>query len=112
MLRFQPGSRLLRQAAAVLRGGVALLGLWLSHGDGRAVPGPVVTRPGGALVQRHDSDLLPLGARGFCHLGRPLSPPALQSMTIAEPMTMLTDYALAGVTGWLGWRLFLARAMQ
>ncbi|MEQ1882809.1 MAG: hypothetical protein ABL878_17780 [Burkholderiales bacterium] len=33
-------------------------------------------------------------------------------MTIAEPMTMLTDYALAGVTGWLGWRLYHARAMQ
>ncbi len=31
---------------------------------------------------------------------------------IAEPMTMLTDYALAGVTGWLGWRLFRARAVH
>lgn len=30
-------------------------------------------------------------------------------MTIAEPMTMLTDYVLAGVTGWLGLRLFRAR---
>ena len=29
-------------------------------------------------------------------------------MTIAEPMTLLTDYALAGVTGWLGWRLLRA----
>jgi hypothetical protein len=25
---------------------------------------------------------------------------------ITEPSTMLTDYALAGVTGWLGWRLY------
>jgi len=24
---------------------------------------------------------------------------------ISEPMTMLTDYALAGISGWLGWRL-------
>lgn len=31
---------------------------------------------------------------------------------IDEPMTMLTDYALAGVTGWLGWRLFRARESQ
>ncbi len=28
---------------------------------------------------------------------------------IAEPMTLLTDYALAGVTGWLGWLLFRAQ---
>ena len=33
-------------------------------------------------------------------------------MTVAEPMTMLTDYALAGVTGWMGWRLFQAREGQ
>ena len=33
-------------------------------------------------------------------------------MTIAEPMTLLTDYALAGVTGWLGWRLFREKAMH
>lgn len=33
-------------------------------------------------------------------------------MNIAEPMTMLTDYALAGVTGWLGLRLFRARDGQ
>ena len=33
-------------------------------------------------------------------------------MTIAEPMTLLTDYALAGVTGWLGWRIFRAREGQ
>ncbi len=33
-------------------------------------------------------------------------------MTIAEPMTLLTDYALAGVTGWLGWRLLRAREGQ
>ena len=33
-------------------------------------------------------------------------------MTIAEPMTLLTDYALAGVTGWLGWLLFRAREGQ
>lgn len=26
-------------------------------------------------------------------------------MIIAEPVTLLTDYALAGVSGWLGWRL-------
>jgi hypothetical protein len=31
---------------------------------------------------------------------------------IDAPMTMLTDYALAGVTGWLGWRLFRAREGQ
>ena len=30
-------------------------------------------------------------------------------MTVAEPMTMLTDYALAGVTGWLAWLLFRGR---
>lgn len=30
-------------------------------------------------------------------------------MTLSEPMTLLTDYALAGVTGWLGWRLWAAR---
>jgi len=29
-------------------------------------------------------------------------------MTIAEPSTMLTDYALAGVSAWLGWRLLQA----
>lgn len=28
---------------------------------------------------------------------------------IAEPMTLLTDYVLTGVTGWLGWRLWTAR---
>lgn len=33
-------------------------------------------------------------------------------MTIAEPMTLLTDYALAGVTGWLGWRVLAARRGQ
>jgi len=33
-------------------------------------------------------------------------------MTVAEPMTMLTDYALAGVTGWLAFRLFRAREGQ
>ena len=33
-------------------------------------------------------------------------------MTIAEPMTLLTDYALAGVTGWLGWLMFRAREGQ
>lgn len=33
-------------------------------------------------------------------------------MTIAEPMTMLTDYVLAGVTGWLGWLMFRAREGQ
>jgi len=33
-------------------------------------------------------------------------------MTIAEPITMLTDYTLAGVTGWLGWLLFRVRDGQ
>lgn len=33
-------------------------------------------------------------------------------MTIAEPMTLLTDYALAGVTGWLACLLFRAREGQ
>ena len=33
-------------------------------------------------------------------------------MTVAEPMTLLTDYALAGVTGWLGWLMFRAREGQ
>lgn len=33
-------------------------------------------------------------------------------MTVAEPMTMLTDYALAGVTGWLAYVLFRAREGQ
>jgi uncharacterized protein DUF6962 len=31
---------------------------------------------------------------------------------IGEPVTVLTDYLLAGVTGWLGWRLFRAREDQ
>jgi hypothetical protein len=31
---------------------------------------------------------------------------------IDAPMTMLTDYALAGVSGWLGWRLFRTREGQ
>jgi hypothetical protein len=31
---------------------------------------------------------------------------------IAEPMTLLTDYALAGVTGWLAGSLFLGREGQ
>jgi uncharacterized protein DUF6962 len=31
---------------------------------------------------------------------------------IAEPATLLTDYALAGVTGWLAWSLFRAREGQ
>ena len=31
---------------------------------------------------------------------------------IAEPMTMLTDYALAGVTGWLAYSLFRTREGQ
>ena len=30
-------------------------------------------------------------------------------MTITEPVTLLTDYVLAGVTAWLGWRLWAAR---
>ena len=30
-------------------------------------------------------------------------------MMIAEPMTLLTDYVLAGVTGWLAWRLWNLR---
>jgi len=30
-------------------------------------------------------------------------------MMIAEPMTLLTDYVLAGVTGWLAWRLWSLR---
>lgn len=33
-------------------------------------------------------------------------------MILAEPMTMLTDYVLAGVTGWLGWRLWRGRQGQ
>lgn len=33
-------------------------------------------------------------------------------MTIAEPSTLLTDYALAGVTGWLAYSLFRARDCQ
>jgi hypothetical protein len=33
-------------------------------------------------------------------------------VTIAEPATLLTDYALAGVTGWLAWLLFRAREGQ
>lgn len=33
-------------------------------------------------------------------------------MILAEPMTLLTDYALAGVTGWMGWRLLLVRQGQ
>ncbi len=33
-------------------------------------------------------------------------------MNIAEPMTMITDYALAGVTAWLGLRLATAREGQ
>lgn len=33
-------------------------------------------------------------------------------MTLAEPITMLTDYALAGVSGSLGWLLFRARENQ
>ena len=33
-------------------------------------------------------------------------------MTIAEPTTMLTDYALAGVTGWFAYALFRAREGQ
>jgi len=31
---------------------------------------------------------------------------------IAEPTTLFTDYALAGVTGWLAWSLFRAREGQ
>ena len=31
---------------------------------------------------------------------------------ITEPMTLFTDYVLAGVTAWLGWRLFGAREGQ
>jgi hypothetical protein len=31
---------------------------------------------------------------------------------IAEPSTLLTDYTLAGVTGWLAWSLFRAREGQ
>ena len=31
---------------------------------------------------------------------------------ISEPMTMLSDYALAGISGWLGWRLFRSREGQ
>lgn len=33
-------------------------------------------------------------------------------MTIAEPMTLLTDYVLAGVTGLFAWRLFRARNQE
>jgi hypothetical protein len=33
-------------------------------------------------------------------------------VTIAEPSTLLTDYALAGVTGWLAYSLFRAREGQ
>lgn len=31
---------------------------------------------------------------------------------IAEPMTLLTDYLMAAVTGWLAWRLFRSRDSQ
>ncbi len=31
---------------------------------------------------------------------------------IAEPTTLITDYLMAGVTGWLGWRLYRAREGQ
>ena len=27
-------------------------------------------------------------------------------MTVSEPVTLLTDYALAAVSGWLGWKLY------
>lgn len=33
-------------------------------------------------------------------------------MILAEPMTLLTDYVLAGVTGWLGWLLLRGRQGQ
>lgn len=33
-------------------------------------------------------------------------------MTLTEPMTLLTDYVLAGVTGWLAWRLWRAHESQ
>jgi uncharacterized membrane protein len=33
-------------------------------------------------------------------------------MTIAEPMTMLTDYALAGISGYLGFRLVRVRVTE
>jgi len=33
-------------------------------------------------------------------------------MTIHEPMTLATDYALAVVSGWLGWLLFVDSARQ
>lgn len=33
-------------------------------------------------------------------------------MTITEPVTLLTDYVLSGVTGWLAWRLWIASEAQ
>ena len=33
-------------------------------------------------------------------------------MTVAEPVTLLTDYALAAVTGWLGWKLHAGHDRQ
>lgn len=33
-------------------------------------------------------------------------------MSITEPVTLLTDYALAAVSGWLAWRLFAMRSGQ
>src|SRR5688572_33397210 len=48
-----------------------------------------------------DPDRLPLGARCLRHHRGPLAPAAAESMTIAEPMTLATDYLLGGITGWL-----------
>jgi hypothetical protein len=34
------------------------------------------------------------------------------AVILTEPMTLVTDYILSGVTGWLGWQLWAAREAQ
>ena len=72
-------------------------------------PVQMYLRPEMRWFDRHDTDLLPLGARRVRDRRRQLSPQVARAVTITEPATLLTDYLRGGITGWLGARLWCAR---
>src|SRR5688572_6220738 len=97
---------------------MAVVRLRLPRGDDRAR---------GVPLGPPDPDRVPLRARGLRHHRGPVTSAKAEAMTISEPMTLVTDYLLGGVTAWLwfslqrnseaqysrfGWRMaFLALAV-